>query len=128
MGRRMTTVQTDDVKLLVELGFIALSAGLPAEAEAIFDGVAAARPGQEAGPLGLALTAMACGDLDRAVDILKRLPPSDAAMTYLGMAFARRGDNEDARSVLRTVVETAQDASFAALSSTLLAEMPVPRP
>ena len=116
-------LEADDVRMLVEIGFMALSAGLTAQAQAIFAGVKAARPAQEAGPLGLALTAMAQGDLPAAVAILRTLPPSDAALTYLGLALARSGEREEARRLLGEVLETAADPSFAELAGGALAEL-----
>ena len=109
-------LEAADVRLLADIGFIALSAGLNGEAETIFAGVEAARPGQEAGPLGIAMVKMARGDLDGAVSVLRSLAPSDAALTYLGLALARRGDEAEARQLLRGIVESAPDTPFAALA------------
>lgn len=109
-----------DARLLAEIGFIALSAGLDGEAAAIFGGLEAARPDQEAGALGLAMVQMARGELDAAIALLKGLPPSDAAQTYLGLALARRGDSDEARIVLERVVRTARDPAFAELARTAL--------
>lgn len=109
-------LEAADVQLLTDIGFIALSAGLDREAETIFEGVAAARPAQEAGPLGVAMVKMARNDLDGAIAILRALAPSDAALTYLGLALARRGDEAEARQLLRGIVESASGTSFAALA------------
>ena len=111
----------DDVRMLVDLGFIALSAGLNGEARAIFAGVAAARPHGEAGPLGTAMVHLAEGEIDPAVAILRRLPPTDAALTYLGIALLRRGDGGEARRILSDVAETAAGTPFAALAAEALA-------
>jgi hypothetical protein len=108
-------LETSDVRLLVDIGFMALSAGLDAEAEAIFDGVKAARPEQEAGPLGLAMVQMARNDLDGAVSTLRALPPSDAVLTYMGLALARRGDDMQACELFRTVIGSADGTPFAEL-------------
>ena len=109
-------IATEDARLLAEIGFIALSAGLDQQAEAIFAGLKAAKPSQEAGPLGLAMVHMGRGELDAAIAILKALPPSDAAQTYLGLALARRGDTGEARSIFDRVIRTTRDASFSALA------------
>lgn len=108
-------LETSDVRLLVDIGFTALSAGLDVEAEAIFDGVKAARPEQEVGPLGLAMVQMARNDLDGAVSTLRALPPSDAVLTYMGLALARRGDGAQARELFRTVIASAAGTPFAEL-------------
>lgn len=117
-------LKSEDVRLLADLGFIALSAGLEREAEAIFAGLKAARPGQEVGPLGLAMVQMARSDLDKAVATLRALPPTDAALTYLGLALARRGDSGEARSILKGVIETAPDTPFAALAEAGIKDLP----
>lgn len=119
----MDILEAEDVRLLVDVGFIALSAGLDREAEAIFAGVSAARPGQEAGPLGLAMIHMARNQLDQAVATLRALPPSDAALTYLGLALARRGDAAEARSVLGSVIDTAPGTPFAELAEAGIREL-----
>ncbi|MGQ3211777.1 MAG: tetratricopeptide repeat protein [Shinella sp.] len=119
----MELLETADVRLLVELGFTALSAGLNGEAGKIFAGVTAARPGSEAGFLGLALVQMGGNDLDKAIATLKALPPSDAAMAYLGLALARAGDRDGARRAFEMVTETAHATSFGALAAAGLKDL-----
>jgi len=116
------TLATADARLLAELGFIALSAGRYEDAAAIFDGLRAARPVEEAGALGRAMVHMAGGELDDAVNLLKRLPPSDAAQAYLGIALARRGDIDEARTILERVIRTAPGTPFAELAAAVLEE------
>lgn len=113
----MDLLEVADVRLLVELGFTALSAGLNQEAEKIFAGVTAARPRGEAGFLGLAMVQMADNDLDKAIATLKALPPSDAAMAYLGLALTRIGDRDEAQRVFKLVTETAPSSAFGALAA-----------
>jgi len=108
--------------MLVDIGFMALTAGRLDEATDIFNGVAAARPGEEAGPLGLALVRMATGDLPAATAILKGLPPSDAALTYLGIALARQGDRNAARRALAAVAAMPPDNAFAGLAGSAMTE------
>jgi hypothetical protein len=117
-------LETEDTRLLTEIGFIALSAGLEGQADLIFRGIEAARPGQEAGPLGRALVHMARNELDGAIAILRALPPSDAALSYLGLALARRGDGAEARSILQRVVRTASDDAFVNLANAALQALP----
>ncbi|QJP15559.1 hypothetical protein G3545_18995 [Starkeya sp. ORNL1] len=108
--------ETEDVRLLTDIGFIALSRGLDTHATAIFEGVRALRPRQEAGPLGLALVHMFRGELDQAVAGLRALPPSDAALTFLGIALSRQGAQAEARDILADVIATAPDTPFAVLA------------
>ena len=107
-------------RLLVEVGFLALSAGRDAEAETIFAGVSAARPGQEAGPIGLALVHLQRGHLDAAERTLRALPPTDSVQTFLGLTIARTGDRARARDILSEVAASAQGTPQAALASDLL--------
>ena len=113
-------LDTDDVRTLVDVGFIALSRGLDQHAAAIFEGVRAARPEAEAGPLGLALVHLLRGEVDPAVRLLRALPPSDAALTYLGIALLRQGAAQEARALLGDVAATA-DGPFARLAEDTLA-------
>lgn len=113
-------LETADARLLAELGFIALSAGLDKDAAAIFEGLRAARPKEEAGSLGIAMVYMAKGELDDAIALLRQLPPSDAAQTYLGLALARRGDAGEAHMILERVVRTAPGTPFAELARAAL--------
>jgi len=117
----MPMIETDAVRALVDIGFIALSRGLDRHAEAIFDGVTAARPDGEAGPLGMALVALLRSDADRAVKLLRTLPPSDPVRLFLGMALLRRGDRADAARILTDVAATAADAGTAELARATLA-------
>lgn len=110
-----------DVRLLVEMGFTALSRGRLAEAATIFAGVEAARPREEAGGIGRALVCLHRGAVDEAVRILRVLPPSDAARAFLGLAVARSGDQAEARAILTEVVENASGTASAGLAADLLA-------
>ncbi len=117
-------LETEDTRLLTEIGFIALSAGLDGPAEKIFLGIEAARPGQEAGPIGRALVSMSRGELDAAIAILRALPPSDAALSYLGLSLARRGDSAEAKAILQRVARTASDTAFVDLALAALEGLP----
>ena len=118
-------LKAEDVRLLADIGFLALSAGLDLEAQAIFGGVKAARPAQEAGPLGLAMVQMARADLDGAIGLLRALPPSDAALTYLGLALLRRGDTAEASDLFGNVMATAAGTPFAEIAAASLKEIAV---
>jgi hypothetical protein len=113
-------LDSDELRMLVDIGFIALSRGADRHAEAIFAGVQAVRPGEEAGHLGAALVHLYRGEVDPAVAILRKLPPSDAAQTFLGLALSRRGEGDEASRVLNGVVATAPDTAFASLARDLL--------
>jgi hypothetical protein len=63
------------------------------------------------------------GELDEALTILRRLPPSDAATTFLGLALARLGHASEARTKLADVARTAGAGPYAALAREAIAEM-----
>ena len=116
-------LDADDRRMLVDIGFIALSAGLDQKALAIFEGVQVARPNEEAGFIGEALVRMARGDAAKAVEILRRLPPSDAATLFLGIALQKLGALDDAREMLLAVVNTPGGSPHAETARVALAEM-----
>lgn len=113
-------LDTAAARLLVEVGFLALSVGRDAAAETIFTGLSAARPQQEAGPIGLALVHLHRGHLDAAERILRALPPSDSVQAFLGLTIARTGDRARARDILSEVAASAQGTPQAALAADLL--------
>lgn len=116
-------MNSDDVRMLTDLGFLALSRGLDEHAMAIFQGVKAERPEQEAGQLGTALVHMLRGDLDTAITILRGLGPGDAARTFLGIALERRGDVDEARRVLADVAATSGGTPHGKLAAETLASL-----
>ncbi|GJD91450.1 hypothetical protein BHAOGJBA_4998 [Methylobacterium hispanicum] len=123
MSEPAALLEADDVRLLVEIGFSALSRGLLAPAETIFAGVEAARPGSEAAGIGRALARLHGGAVDEAVGILRALPPSDAARAFLGLAVSRTGDRAEARAILAEVAQSAPGTPPAAMAQDLLAAL-----
>ncbi|MDO1583179.1 tetratricopeptide repeat protein [Rhizobium oryzicola] len=115
-------LEREDVKTLVELGFMAITAGMLGDAETIFQGITAARPDQEAGPLGLAMVRLAQDRPADAVALLKKLPPSEAVLTYLGLAQARHGDRAAAARCLHGVIASAPNSSFADMAGAAISE------
>jgi Flp pilus assembly protein TadD len=116
-------LESEDARALADLGFIALSRGLDRHAAAIFEGLQAARPNEEAGFIGRALVDLARGDVESALRILRALPPSDAALTFLGMALIRHGDKAEARDTLGEVIRNDPDGSHGATAKAMLAEL-----
>ncbi|WP_062012805.1 tol-pal system YbgF family protein [Aureimonas sp. AU4] len=112
-----------DTRLLVEIGFLALTAGRFSEAREIFEGALAARPSEEAGAIGIGLTALAAGDVPQAVRHFRALPPSDAASAYLGLALLKAGEREEAERLLRDVAARAREPAFRVLAQATLDEM-----
>ena len=124
MSRDMAVeLESKDARALADIGFIALSRGLDRHAAAIFVGLQAARPKEEAGFIGGALVDLARGEVEAALRILRSLPPTDAALTFLGMALIRHGDKAEARDVLGEVIRNDPDGSHGAMAKAMLAEL-----
>jgi len=123
----MVELEPEDVRTLADLGFIAVSYDFDDKAAAIFAGVRAARPAQEAGIIGGALVSLARGEIDAAIKALRSLPPTDAARTFLAIALNRSGDRASAREILTDVVKTAGGTPYATLARQLLAEFERPQ-
>jgi thioredoxin-like negative regulator of GroEL len=113
-------LKPDDVRTLVDLGFLAVSYGLSDKAAPIFAAVRATRPTQEAGFIGGALVSLARGEIDGAISALRALPPTDAGRTFLAIALNRSGDREAAREILTDVVNSAPGTPYATLARQLL--------
>ena len=114
-------IESKDVRTLVDLGFIAVTRGLDKHAIAIFDGVRAVRPDEDAAYIGPALLMIQKGDINGAIKLLRSRPPSDSIRVFLGMALLRHGDITDAIDVLQDLVATAGDPALADLATNLLA-------
>lgn len=103
--------------MLADIGFLALSYGDLDRAEAIFKGVQAARPENEAGPLGMAMTDLARGNAQDAVEILQKLPPSDPVRLYLAIAMGSSGNKQGAEELFQDLIATANGTAFAELAA-----------
>jgi len=112
---------SETVKMLAEIGFIAVSYGLADEAESIFKAFKVMRPEQEAGPLGLSLAAMTRGNVDEALAHLDGAPPTDTIQTYRGLALLRKGDQETASEILSEICELAAGTPCAEIAAQALA-------
>lgn len=109
-------MESQDIRALVDLGFIALMRGHDRHAAAIFDGVQALRPEQEAGFLGGAMVHLQRGEIRPAIAILRRLPPTDPAQTFLGIALMRDGETREARTILGHIIHTSDDPALVDLA------------
>lgn len=97
-------VDSDLLKLLMEMGFLSTKMGRLEEAETIFCGVAQARPQSAYPQIGLGCVAMGRGDISKAVDILSGAPSTEPAerdlcMGFLAMALKLGGLGEECRKV-----------------------------
>lgn len=117
-------LSSEEVRTLVDLGFIALMRGQTKCAEALFRGVQAARPQEDAGHIGAALVLLHAGDAASAVRLLRARAPKDANRVFLGLALLRLGDFAEAEEVLKDVVATGQEQALSELATTMLTSYP----
>ncbi|WP_341367281.1 hypothetical protein [Yoonia sp. BS5-3] len=113
-------LEQEDLKLLTDIGFIAVSRGLKDHAVAIFDGVKAMRPEGEAGYLGLGMVEILNGDPAAAVKTLQTAPPSDAVNTFLGIALVQASEVKKGQKLLQSVIDTSADTPFARIAADTL--------
>jgi hypothetical protein len=118
-----TEMTSEDVRVLADLGYVALSRGLDQHAMAIFQGVKTARPQGEAGAIGIALVHLLRGDMDTAIKLLRGAGPGDAARTFLGIALARHGDVDEAKKLLTNVAATTKGTPHGNLAAETLASL-----
>lgn len=116
-------LESDDVRLLADLGYMAVSHGLDVHAQAIFLGLRAVRPELEAAPVGLALVHLLRDEVEAAIKLLREAGPGDAARTFLGIALARHGDLEEARRLLSDVATSAKGTAHGTLAAETLAAL-----
>ncbi|MEO9738370.1 MAG: hypothetical protein ABJO09_20400 [Hyphomicrobiales bacterium] len=111
---------TDELQLLVNVGFVAISMDEPGAAADVFEAVRLLRPKQEAGYVGGALASLVAGDPGAAVQLVDGAPDTPAARTFRGLAMLRSGDVRRAGGCLRSVVEDVPFSTFALLAEQLL--------
>jgi hypothetical protein len=116
-------LESRDVRLLTEIGFLALRYLRCDDARTIFAAIRALRPDQEAGHIGAALTDLLSGDVEPAIAKLEKLPTSDAARAFLGMALLKQGDTPTALDVLADVATAAPGTPHGELATGLLAQL-----
>jgi Flp pilus assembly protein TadD len=98
-------IESDLLKLLMEMGFLAVNTGRLGEAAVIFKGVARARPNSAYPRIGLGCVAMGRGDYAGAAEILNNAPATERAerdlcQGFLGMALKLDGRSDECREVL----------------------------
>ncbi len=109
-------VSSDELKLLADIGFIAVSRGLFDHASAIFDALKAMRPEAEAAFLGQGMIDILRGAPVDAITTLKNAPRTDAVYTFLGIALMQAGDLEEGRKLLEDVRSSAAGTPFARIA------------
>lgn len=105
-------LKADAVRLFAEIGFLGLGHGKTAQAGVIFDMLCSLRPGEEAGAIGAALTALAANRPDMAIKVLKAAEQTTSVMAFSAMAHARLGETAMARALVEDLEAMGADASL----------------
>lgn len=113
-------IESEDLRLLADVGFIAANRGMNGHAVAIFDAIRALRPNQEAGFLGRGLVEILSGNAGKAIELLKAAPPTDGVRTFLGIALIQNDETQEGREILEDVIATAPGTPFATMASSTL--------
>lgn len=124
----MLSIDSELVRLLMRVGYLAAWRGLHKEAVAIFDGVGAVRPESDGPIIGGAVVAMLAGQPQVAIDVLegalRSFPDSALARAHLGCALRLKNREEEGLQLLREVASQQQDPDAAAMANNLLALEP----
>jgi hypothetical protein len=118
-------IGTPLIRLMMEIGYLATGNGFPTEAEAIFEGVRAVRPGSEVPIIGLAVSRMNAGHPLEAVSLLEeqalRLnPESELTRGFLGLALRLAGHTARSQSVLEELAAKATNPIAGGMARALL--------
>jgi Flp pilus assembly protein TadD len=121
-------IESDLVKLLMEIGFLAGRSGRLREAGLIFNGVAKARPNSAYPRIGLGYVAMACGQFAKATEILRSAPAgereeSELCQGFLGMALQLDGQQHEAREILTQLQDEGKNEVAVLMAGNLLEKL-----
>lgn len=107
-------LEVADARLLTEIGFLAACQGDVAKADAVFDGLARARPGRAYPWVGKALARFHVGKADEAARLLEQQRPkmegdeeASLLQAWLGMALQLSGHAARAHTLLEPLLEKA---------------------
>lgn len=120
-------IDSDLLKLLMEMGFLAVTSGRLGEAAVIFKGVAQARPSSAYPRIGLGCVAMGRGDYEGAVDVLSGAPATEQAerdlcQGFLGMALKLAGRHDECREVLSQLQVEGENETAVRMAGRLMGE------
>ncbi len=117
-------VESEDLRTLADIGFIAASRGMNDHAVAIFEAIRVLRPNQEAGFLGHGLVKILSGNPGIAIEMLRAGPPTDAIRTFLGIALIENAEIQEGREILEDVIAMAPGTHFAAIAASTIHNLP----
>ena len=113
-------LNSEELKLLADIGFIAVSRGLSNHAGAIFDVIREMRPEQEAGFLGHGMIKILEGNASEALKDLEAAPKTDGVLTFLGIAYIQTGNAQKGKELLEEVTASAVGTPFALIAEETL--------
>lgn len=114
----------EDVRVLADIGFMALFGDRAELARSIFDALDVLRPESEAAVVARANYCLATNDVHKAAEILRAATPSDAICALLGLTLLKQRKGEEALVLLKEASERYADAG-GTLSANMLAEIQV---
>jgi tetratricopeptide (TPR) repeat protein len=125
----MIPIDSELVRLLMRLGYLAAWNGLYKEAIAVFDGVRAVRPESEVPIIAGAVVALLSGHPDVAVKSLKEgalvlNPGSDLARAHLGCALRLQGREEEGMAMLQEIASDSDQPEARAMAANLISLSP----
>lgn len=121
-------IDSSDIRLLTQLGFLAAGRGDVSRALRIFEALALLRPHAAFAFVGLASALMNGGRATEAVQRLQSVrlpsgPEADMLQAFLGVALQLAGRTAESRAVLRqTMLDAATPSEGALLAARLLGE------
>lgn len=95
---------SDDVRLLADIGFLALARGSKRTARQLFNSLLILRPGSEASLVAEASFQLAIGEAQNAVEILRKAEPSDRITALLAVSLMSARQGEEAMKLLEKTV------------------------
>ncbi len=120
----LPTPSDDELRAVLEAGFLLRDVMRYGEAATVFQGVAALRPDLELPVLGLASVLVRQGDLTRAQElcesVLVRFPDSLYAQVQLGEILIYRGARQEGEERLRSVIAEGGDSPHVVTAQALL--------
>ncbi|MDL2279755.1 tetratricopeptide repeat protein, partial [Desulfovibrio sp. OttesenSCG-928-G11] len=93
-------LKSDELQLLAQTGFLAVSTGKMVAGRRIFEGILALRPGNQAARMGLAMSHYMVDECEQAEQILRELLAEDdnyhLARAHLGLTLILAGKRDQA--------------------------------
>ncbi len=110
----------EDVRLIADLGFLALAAGRRKTARQLFNALLVLRRGSEVSIVAEASFQLAMGESNRAVEILRTAEPSDRINALLAVALLGARKSDEAMELL---LQSAADPDGSQFSVRILKEL-----